>query len=139
MAKDYKLNVKELWSNSFLFMCGLVAAVALYSIIAEKLPPSIDLNFKIMGAIACGVIVLAVLFITIEYFLNGDFYYRIVYVPIKDLEARLYNNMLILAYDNDAWHFTHKFKEIAKKDKIRVIKYYNRKKKYLSYKISPYD
>ncbi len=139
MAKEYKLNIKSLGGDSFLFICGLLALVALYSILTGKFPESVDLVTKSMGGIVAGIVMCVGLFVPIHSFLTEEVYYRIVYLPIEDFKVHVYDNIIIFAQGDHAWYFTYSIKKLAEKEKIRTIKYYDRKKKFISFDLRPYD
>lgn len=81
-----------------------------------------------------GFLLIAAALIIIE----GEKYYKITYVPLTDFEVNLYENILVLVKDNYAWIYEYNKEKIINLDKIKVIEYYDSKKRFSYMEISPY-
>jgi hypothetical protein len=136
-VKDYKLNKKTAGEIICMFLVGCLGVVLFYFLLTGKLPDTVTLDLDIMIGIACVVMIGVGFGISIGDFFYADFYSKIIYLPMEDLDPQLYDNMLVLSYEGHAWAFTYKFNEIATHPNVRTIMYYTRKKKFKSFKIIP--
>lgn len=69
---------------------------------------------------------------------GGSVYYEYSYMPMSKFTINLYSNRLILVYGDHAWSFTDDMKQIAKLDEIKIMTYYNIKKKPTGWMPVPY-
>jgi len=142
MAKEYKLNKRTVAETIFMFLVGCLGIVLSYWFLTGKIPHDVvpngtTISLKLMIGFVCVMMMSLGFGISIRNFFFEDVYSKLIYIPMEELDRQLYDNMLVLSFEGHAWSFTYNFKEIATHPNVRTIMYYNRKKKFKSFKLIP--
>lgn len=125
----------ELFSIVFLTCASLTLIAA--SILAFYYPEStqkisefsaININIIKYAPGIMGIWMFILLFSTRKI---SQFYYEYEYIPYGLFNKYLYNNCVVIVYNNNAWRFTYLKNEIFKKEYILFLHSYNYKKELL--------
>lgn len=128
-----KFNWKWMCQESFLLVVGILAIISLCTAHKWGLP---DMGFIYTFASIVALGCFACVFATIS---TGETYYKYHIVDKKSFQSHIFENLLLLSCNDFAWSFTSKIEEIHQLKEIKVIEYYNIKKKSVKYYLIPYQ
>jgi len=128
-----KINKSWLFTNLIMGVLYFLMITALWFINSAQ-----PFQEKILLILFCIFIGLMCSIPSIYDIFNGNAYWKYVDVDINKFELKLYENLILISMKQNAWIFYDKREEISKLKKIRTIHYYNIKKEFKHWILTPY-
>ena len=110
----------------FLYNIELLPKVILNELGSITLPKSLSMWILIFW-VFMGIIYLFLIIVDIT---QGDTYYKIEMVPIKDFKLDMFSNMFVVSYKSKAFPLYYKKERILKLKEVEVVHIYNLRKQY---------
>jgi len=131
-----KFNLKWILGESFMLFVFIIV-LFLIAYFPKEAPEGLEgIKTIYYGLIFISIILSIYL---IAEFLTGKIYYEYEYYNLSDFEIKKYENRVMIIHNNWAYSFVNKKDEIARLKEIKVKKFYNIRKQFITWEFAIYE